>query len=88
MEVLAAVWRPDQQCSAVLGSVMQCSAVQCSADKCSAVKFSAVQYSTVQYSALLVMQPPDGGQYSHGCHMVKVSPPPSGQSGHTALCVS
>ena len=37
---------------------------------------------------LCVIQPPNGGQYSHGCHMVKVSPPPSGQSGHTALCVS
>ena len=29
------------------------------------------------------MEPPDGGQYSHACHMVKSSPPPSGQSRHT-----
>ena len=36
----------------------------------------------------LIQPPPYGGQYFHGCHMVKVSPPPSGQSGHTALCVS
>ena len=35
-----------------------------------------------------LIRPPYGGQYFHGCLMVKVSPPPSGQSGHTALCVS
>ena len=35
-----------------------------------------------------VTRPPDGGQYSHDRLMAKVSPPPSGQSSSSELCVS